>query len=162
MLISFRSVVDLLRKYYTVQSVPEFKSAHQQDINASLATAQTIEDYEYLSVFTDEAQIPDLLIAYTPHIAKEPILIEPGRDLTMFDFAKMHCDTKIPITQFYQIIELEAPGNGYEPNALMAHFDALVTTINNKRQASTKKVHRNDPCPCGSEKKYKDCHGAHF
>ncbi len=30
-----------------------------------------------------------------------------------------------------------------------------------KRQASAKgKVGRNDPCPCGSGKKYKKCHGA--
>jgi preprotein translocase subunit SecA len=26
-------------------------------------------------------------------------------------------------------------------------------------QRSNKKIGRNDPCPCGSEKKYKNCHG---
>ena len=34
--------------------------------------------------------------------------------------------------------------------------DAKVETI--QRQAP--KVGRNDPCPCGSGKKYKKCHGA--
>jgi preprotein translocase subunit SecA len=29
-----------------------------------------------------------------------------------------------------------------------------------KTQISTDKVGRNDPCPCGSGKKYKRCHGA--
>jgi preprotein translocase subunit SecA len=28
------------------------------------------------------------------------------------------------------------------------------------RVAATRKVGRNDPCPCGSGKKYKRCHGA--
>ncbi|MDN6112542.1 MAG: SEC-C domain-containing protein, partial [Tetragenococcus halophilus] len=28
-----------------------------------------------------------------------------------------------------------------------------------KRPANVKKVGRNDPCPCGSGKKYKNCHG---
>ncbi|MDH5292705.1 MAG: SEC-C metal-binding domain-containing protein [Acidimicrobiia bacterium] len=28
------------------------------------------------------------------------------------------------------------------------------------RQASSDKVGRNQPCPCGSGKKYKMCHGA--
>ena len=28
-----------------------------------------------------------------------------------------------------------------------------------KVQAKSKKVGRNDPCPCGSGKKYKNCHG---
>jgi preprotein translocase subunit SecA len=29
-----------------------------------------------------------------------------------------------------------------------------------KKQAVSDKVGRNDPCPCGSGKKYKRCHGA--
>ena len=28
-----------------------------------------------------------------------------------------------------------------------------------KKQAKSTKVGRNDPCPCGSGKKYKQCHG---
>jgi hypothetical protein len=34
--------------------------------------------------------------------------------------------------------------------------DAKVETIHR----NTPKVGRNDPCPCGSGKKYKKCHGA--
>ena len=29
-----------------------------------------------------------------------------------------------------------------------------------KRKIVSKKVGRNEPCPCGSGKKYKQCHGA--
>ena len=44
-----------------------------------------------------------------------------------------------------------------------------VNEIDNKNEAKIKaaqvgsqpkKVSRNDPCPCGSKKKYKYCHGA--
>ena len=34
--------------------------------------------------------------------------------------------------------------------------DAKVETV----QRNAPKVGRNDPCPCGSGKKYKKCHGA--
>ena len=39
----------------------------------------------------------------------------------------------------------------------------LVTNGEQKANAPVhveKKVGRNDPCPCGSGKKYKNCHGA--
>ena len=31
---------------------------------------------------------------------------------------------------------------------------------NNLNEPNTKKIGRNDPCPCGSGKKYKQCHGS--
>ena len=34
------------------------------------------------------------------------------------------------------------------------------TAAEKKQAASAKKAGRNDPCPCGSGKKYKKCHGA--
>ena len=34
------------------------------------------------------------------------------------------------------------------------------TATENKQAVSEKKAGRNDPCPCGSGKKYKKCHGA--
>ncbi|MGO2852960.1 MAG: SEC-C metal-binding domain-containing protein, partial [Tetragenococcus koreensis] len=37
--------------------------------------------------------------------------------------------------------------------------DSENTTSDKKRPANVKKVGRNDPCPCGSGKKYKNCHG---
>jgi len=33
-------------------------------------------------------------------------------------------------------------------------------TVEKKQAISEKKAGRNDPCPCGSGKKYKKCHGA--
>ncbi|MEG3135251.1 preprotein translocase subunit SecA [Rouxiella sp. T17] len=37
--------------------------------------------------------------------------------------------------------------------------DELSTTGNSSSAAADRKVGRNDPCPCGSGKKYKQCHG---
>ena len=34
-----------------------------------------------------------------------------------------------------------------------------VEKIQSSKTIITKKIGRNDPCPCGSEKKYKNCHG---
>ncbi len=34
------------------------------------------------------------------------------------------------------------------------------STAEKKQAVSEKKAGRNDPCPCGSGKKYKKCHGA--
>jgi preprotein translocase subunit SecA len=43
-----------------------------------------------------------------------------------------------------------------EPEEAHGGTDAAVETV--RREG--KKVGRNDPCPCGSGKKYKKCHGA--
>ena len=33
------------------------------------------------------------------------------------------------------------------------------TSIKEPKRRSEKKIYPNDPCPCGSGKKYKNCHG---
>jgi preprotein translocase subunit SecA len=37
---------------------------------------------------------------------------------------------------------------------------AMAASQSQSRATGTKKVGRNQPCPCGSGKKYKNCHGA--
>ena len=50
-----------------------------------------------------------------------------------------------------------APGGGRPPQAArVGGDDAPVKTVRREEP----KVGRNDPCPCGSGKKYKKCHGA--
>jgi preprotein translocase subunit SecA len=53
--------------------------------------------------------------------------------------------------------ESAAPSSGGKPTADKNQVSAVRTK---PRDASGKKVGRNDPCPCGSGKKYKKCHGA--
>ena len=49
-----------------------------------------------------------------------------------------------------------APGGGAPPPMRAGGDDAAVRTV----RRSVPKVGRNDPCPCGSGRKYKKCHGA--
>jgi preprotein translocase subunit SecA len=54
---------------------------------------------------------------------------------------------------------LEAPsGNAESAAAAPAEQEVTLPTITIRRE--TPKVGRNDPCPCGSGKKFKNCHGA--
>ena len=48
------------------------------------------------------------------------------------------------------------PGGGAPTPARTGGDDAPVKTV----RRDEPKVGRNDPCPCGSGKKYKKCHGA--
>jgi preprotein translocase subunit SecA len=43
--------------------------------------------------------------------------------------------------------------------ATEAALGAVATAMASSRTATMPKVGRNDPCPCGSGKKYKQCHG---
>jgi hypothetical protein len=49
-----------------------------------------------------------------------------------------------------------APVGGATPKPARTGGDDVVKTVRNDGP----KVGRNDPCPCGSGKKYKKCHGA--
>jgi preprotein translocase subunit SecA len=55
-----------------------------------------------------------------------------------------------------------APGGGMMDAAQLAADAAaeLPAPVETRRLADDEKVGRNDPCPCGSGKKYKKCHGA--
>jgi hypothetical protein len=46
-------------------------------------------------------------------------------------------------------------GGGAAPRPARAGGDDVVKTVRREEP----KVGRNDPCPCGSGKKYKKCHG---
>jgi preprotein translocase subunit SecA len=41
-----------------------------------------------------------------------------------------------------------------------ARVEANASQPERRQPVTTEKIGRNDPCPCGSGKKYKKCHGA--
>ena len=47
------------------------------------------------------------------------------------------------------------------PRAAADHAERAGGAVNPKDPATWGKVARNAPCPCGSGKKYKHCHGKH-
>lgn len=77
------------------------------------------------------------------------------------DFILMPCETW-SAEQRAHYTELNKNWNFFETPDLKEHKDRVTQFVQpfraNKR-ATDKKVGRNDPCPCGSGKKYKKCHG---
>src|SRR5574341_922045 len=61
-----------------------------------------------------------------------------------------------------QLVHQEATGMGYATAAVGEALESASEPQQAKRQPirAAQKVGRNDPCPCGSGKKYKKCHGA--
>ncbi|HJY79496.1 MAG TPA: preprotein translocase subunit SecA [Candidatus Binatia bacterium] len=55
---------------------------------------------------------------------------------------------------------IEQPRRAPQRQVLMSHGGAAVQAQPQQIKREAPKVGRNDPCPCGSGKKYKKCHGA--
>jgi preprotein translocase subunit SecA len=55
--------------------------------------------------------------------------------------------------------QMQASGGGAPVGALGADAEAQAAGVAPTPVLSGPKVGRNDPCPCGSGKKYKHCHG---
>ena len=53
-------------------------------------------------------------------------------------------------------VVLDLGGESFSPNA----YGVAVDPVSGGTSGSPSKIGRNDPCPCGSGKKYKKCHGA--
>jgi preprotein translocase subunit SecA len=54
----------------------------------------------------------------------------------------------------------EATGMAYAHSQGQMPPEGAPTPAGKKQPIRVEKVGRNDPCPCGSGKKYKRCHGA--
>ena len=55
--------------------------------------------------------------------------------------------------------EIDARGDDYAANQ-NDYFDPSSPGVKQEPVKVGPKIGRNDPCPCGSGKKYKQCHGA--
>ena len=56
-------------------------------------------------------------------------------------------------------LQAELEARQAEHKELLRQIDNNTTVIKQLSQKAGKKIGRNDPCPCGSGKKYKKCHG---
>jgi len=54
--------------------------------------------------------------------------------------------------------DIDAKGQDYAANE-NDYFDPSDTMVKREPVKVGPKIGRNDPCPCGSGKKYKHCHG---
>ena len=55
--------------------------------------------------------------------------------------------------------EIDATGDDYAANEKDYFDPSGGTTVKQEPIKVGPKIGRNDPCPCGSGKKYKNCHG---
>ncbi|WP_338606171.1 SEC-C metal-binding domain-containing protein [Desulfoferula mesophila] len=65
-------------------------------------------------------------------------------------------DGGVSLVQFVDLNTLEGSPSGME---VLCKVHDLISTLPRPHQPEGKKVGRNDPCPCGSGKKYKKCCG---
>lgn len=79
---------------------------------------------------------------------------------------KVKTEEEQPVRQAAQVRQMNAQHQEAESMARTAQASASNSAMASGRQAqratvvrTMKKVGRNDPCPCGSGKKYKNCHG---
>ena len=161
MYISYSSVIKLLQGSFLIHSLDELKATHSEALKNSLPTAQIIEDYDYLSVMTGEnsALYANSVFIYDDTKTDLPIILEQNKDLTLHAFSRLFCDVNIGITHFYKIIEEEAAYQDLESASLLLQFDMYAEKITNLRKLTETKIQRNDPCPCKSGQKFKNCHG---
>jgi hypothetical protein len=163
MKISYQPVIDLLSKKLTVQTLKEFIKQNSEELEASFTTAHLIEDYVYLSVMAaKDRKYDDFVIVYFPTIAQHPITLKKDAPLDLVALAKLYVDFKRHFAKhdFYSIIEREGVDQAMEPTSLWLQFDLYVDKIINIQKLKSGDVGRNDTCPCGSTKKYKNCHGS--
>ncbi len=73
--------------------------------------------------------------------------IREGREQKT-DMSKMHINKE----------EIDARGDDYAANE-NDYYDPTPTVVKQQPVVVGPKIGRNDPCPCGSGKKYKQCHG---
>jgi Flp pilus assembly protein TadD len=85
-----------------------------------------------------------LLVAhFTPDIARSPQLLQLGRNCMAMGMWR-------PAVAIFRCILDETP----------AHAEAQAALVTAEtRAAAPRTAGRNDPCPCGSGKRYKNCHG---
>jgi len=86
----------------------------------------------------------------------------------MLDLIKTEVTKTVMTVQIKSQHDVEAAETTSAPANVQYHhadYDEALTGTNNESKAQpfvrgSQKIGRNDPCPCGSGKKYKHCHGA--
>jgi len=86
----------------------------------------------------------------------------------MLDAIKRDVTQTLMNVQIRSEQDVEAVEPTHAPSNVQYHHadyeEALAAPVNDDAEAqpfvrNTAKIGRNDPCPCGSGKKYKQCHG---
>ena len=114
-----------------------------------------IKDILVPDVGGDEVEVIEICVAVGDTIAEEDAIVTVESDKASMDIPSSHAgvvkEIKIAVgdkvSEGTLLISVETSG----PSAAEPVAETFVR--------DEKKVGRNEPCPCGSGKKYKQCHG---
>lgn len=158
-------LVDALERSVTLTLIDDAWKEHlraMDDLKQSVQTA-SYEQKDPLVIYKVEAfglfkkldeQINSDVISFLSHAdipveeqrAPERVIHEGRQQKT--DMSKMHINKE----------EIEARGDDYAANE-NDYYDPSDVAVKRKPIVAAPKIGRNDPCPCGSGKKFKNCHG---
>ncbi len=147
-----REVTRALAKTITLVMIDEYWKEHLRDMDD---LKQSVQNATY------EQKDPLLIYKFESFNLFKGVLEKISRDVITFLVR-----AQIPLRQDAQEavkVREDAPRRRDEMNNLRTSRSELATNSGEPRTQAPvhveKRVGRNDPCPCGSGKKYKNCHG---
>jgi preprotein translocase subunit SecA len=157
-----RELVNALERTITLAMIDDSWKEHlraMDDLKQSVQTAY-LEQKDPLVIYKVEAfklfqqmdsELNREIVSFLCHsnipIEENRAPIREGREQKT-DMSKMRVNKE----------EIDAAGDDYAANE-KDYFDPTATAVKHEPVKVGPKIGRNDPCPCGSGKKYKNCHG---
>jgi preprotein translocase subunit SecA len=145
-----REIIRSLNKTVTLMMIDEYWKEHLREMDD---LKQSVQNASY------EQKDPLLIYKFESFGLFKGVLEKVNRDVLNFLLK-----TTIPIRNKQESIQLRQEENRHSDysNMSTSRSDMVGNSGEPKSQSPVhveKKVGRNDPCPCGSGKKYKNCHG---
>ncbi|MBO5838893.1 MAG: preprotein translocase subunit SecA [Bacteroidales bacterium] len=139
-----------VEKSITLQIIDNAWKEHLRELDD---LKQSVQNASY------EQKDPLLIYKFESFSLFEKMLSSINKDITTF-----LCRASLPIAEQQQVRDTELPKSDNR-NIQTSRQEASTRPNNPSAQPKPQPVHvekkvgRNDPCPCGSGKKYKHCHG---
>jgi hypothetical protein len=160
MLISYKAVYHLIDRFYARKSLQGIIDDCKDYFDEAIDKAKELEDYAFLETLINQKDsLNEEFVVFFNYKNRLPTVLNKDEDLSLEAFAYLCVDcTDIPFTEFRDIVHAQAANNGLIPNELTEEFEYFVKYIKNYYRLGGDKIGRNEPCPCGSGKKFKNCH----
>ena len=124
------------------------------------AQRDPLNEYKTESFELFQALLARLREAVTSQIMRIEIVQRPPPLAPEGDIERLEATHIDPTTGENEMADQPARGNGQtEPARAMRLVAGAATEVDPQNPATWGKVQRNAPCPCGSGKKFKHCHG---
>lgn len=165
MLIPFKSLHNLLSQYQLLKSLEGMIQDCYKSFDASIATAKELEDYRYLHhLITQREENEKKYVFFWDYRHNLPTVLLNNVDVSVEVLVKISFDHKRTMPQSCFIDLIENIGDREKMDKALiqksiAKFNALYSSREKLYKLEHEKIQRNEPCPCGSGQKYKNCHG---